>query len=118
LQINFTHKAPQNVTQIADLSGVSARFVIRHNAFSYNRARGILLQSSFGLVENNTFTGQTAQGIVVGAASGSEGQESKTLSFAAIIVRMSAAFQRRLFHQIHTWAMGPCLWRYKAQMAT
>jgi parallel beta-helix repeat protein len=73
LQINFTDKAPQNVTQIGDLARVSARFVIRNNTFSYNRARGILLESSLGLVEHNTFTGQTAQGIVVGAASGSEG---------------------------------------------
>jgi len=73
LQINFTDKAPQNATQIGDLARVSARFVIRNNTFSYNRARGILLESSFGIVEQNTFTGQTAQGILVGAASGMEG---------------------------------------------
>jgi parallel beta-helix repeat protein len=81
LQINFTDKAPQNATQIGDLARVSARFVIRNNTFSYNRARGILLESSFGLVEQNTFTGQTAQGIFVGVASGSEGPGVQNVIF-------------------------------------
>jgi parallel beta-helix repeat protein len=81
LQINLKDAAPKGATQIGDLSRVSARFVIRNNTFSYNRARGILLQSSFGIVENNTFTGQTAQGIVVGAASGSEGPGVQNVIF-------------------------------------
>jgi parallel beta-helix repeat protein len=73
LQINLKDRVPQKVTQIADLSRVSARFVVRNNTFMYNRARGILLESSFGIIEHNTFTGQTAQGLLVGAASGMEG---------------------------------------------
>jgi hypothetical protein len=81
LQINFTDKAPQNVTQISDLARVSARFVIRHNTFSYNRARGILLESSLGIVEQNTFVGQTAQGILVGADSGMEGPGVQNVIF-------------------------------------
>jgi hypothetical protein len=81
LQINFEDKAPPNVTQVSDLARVSARFVIRHNTFSYNRARGILLESSFGIVEQNTFVGQTAQGILVGADSGMEGPGVQNVIF-------------------------------------
>jgi parallel beta-helix repeat protein len=73
LNLVLKDKAPEGATQIADLSRVSARFVIRNNKFSYNRARGLLLQSSYGLVENNDFVGQTGHGIVVGAAPGGEG---------------------------------------------
>jgi Right handed beta helix region len=71
------------MTQIADLSRVSARFVIRNNKYFYNRARGLLLQSSFGLVENNSFVGQTGHGIVVGAAPGAEGPGVQNVVFRA-----------------------------------
>ena len=70
LIVNLKDKAPEGATQIGDLSRVSARFVIRNNKFLFNRARGLLLQSSHGLVENNDFTGQTLQGIIVGAGWG------------------------------------------------
>jgi parallel beta-helix repeat protein len=73
LQLNFAAATPRGASQLGDLSRVSARYVIRNNTFSYNRARGILLESSLGIIENNTFIGQTAQAIVVGALSGSEG---------------------------------------------
>lgn len=73
LIVNLKDSAPAETTQIADLSRVSARFIIRNNKFLYNRARGLLLQSSHGLVENNYFTGQTGHAIIVGAAPGSEG---------------------------------------------
>jgi hypothetical protein len=81
LSINLKDRAAQGATQIADLSRVSARFVIRNNKFLFNRARGLLLQSSYGLVENNTFTGQTGHGIMVGAAPGSEGPGVQNVIF-------------------------------------
>jgi hypothetical protein len=67
LSLTLKDSAPQGATQLADLSRVSARFVIRNNKFLFNRARGLLLQSSHGLVENNSFTGQTSHAIIVGA---------------------------------------------------
>lgn len=81
LIINLKDNLPQEATQIIDLSRVSARFVIRNNKFLFNRERGLLLQSSLGLVENNTFTGQTAHGIVVGAAPGDEGPGVQNVIF-------------------------------------
>jgi hypothetical protein len=50
-----------------------ARFLIRNNQYLYNRARGILLQSSCGLLENNTFIGQTGHGLILGVAPDSGG---------------------------------------------
>jgi hypothetical protein len=44
---------------LVDLNFSGARFVVRNNQFLHNRARGALLQTSYGLVEGNTFTGQT-----------------------------------------------------------
>jgi hypothetical protein len=70
LTINLKDNAPQGATQLGDLSRVSGRFVIRNNKFLFNRARGVLLQSSHGLVENNAFAGQTLHGIIVGAGWG------------------------------------------------
>ncbi|MBV8745030.1 MAG: right-handed parallel beta-helix repeat-containing protein [Xanthobacteraceae bacterium] len=70
LSLALKGSAPQGATQLADLSRVSGRFVIRNNKFLFNRARGLLLQSSYGLVENNDFTGQTGHAIVVGAGYG------------------------------------------------
>jgi parallel beta-helix repeat protein len=73
LQINLKDKAPKGTIRVSDLSHVGARFVIRNNKYLYNRARGILLQSSFGLLENNTFIGQTGHGLILGVAPDSEG---------------------------------------------
>ncbi|MGA3093510.1 MAG: right-handed parallel beta-helix repeat-containing protein [Terriglobales bacterium] len=73
LQINLKDKAPKGTTRVSDLSHVGARFVVRNNKYLYNRARGILLQSSFGLLENNTFIGQTLHGLILGVAPDSEG---------------------------------------------
>lgn len=70
LSLTLKDGAPRGATQLADLSRVSARFVIRNNRFLFNRARGLLLQSSHGLVENNEFTGQTMHAIIVGAGYG------------------------------------------------
>jgi hypothetical protein len=44
---------------LADLATPSARYIIRHNQYLHNRARGVLLQSAYGLVQDNTFVGQT-----------------------------------------------------------
>ena len=73
LQINLKDKAPNGAIRVSDLAHVGARFVIRNNKYLYNRARGILLESSFGLLENNTFIGQTLHGLLIGVASDSEG---------------------------------------------
>jgi hypothetical protein len=67
LSLHLKDNAPQGATQLADLWRVSARFVVRNNKFLFNRARGLLVQSSYGLVESNEFTGQTMHGIIVGA---------------------------------------------------
>jgi hypothetical protein len=40
LAVNLKDKAPERGTQIADLTRVSARFVIRNNKFLFNRKRG------------------------------------------------------------------------------
>jgi hypothetical protein len=73
LQINLGEAAPNGAALIANLSRVSARFIVRNNQFLYNRARGILLESALGLIENNTFRGQTGQAIVVGVWPSAEG---------------------------------------------
>lgn len=81
LEINLRGEAPAGAAMIANLSKVSARFIVRRNQFLYNRARGMLLESSLGLVENNTFIGQTAQGLIVGVALASEGPGVQEVSF-------------------------------------
>ena len=81
LSINLKRNAPQGATLIDDLSRSGARFVIRNNQFLYNRPRGILLETSLGLVEKNLFTGQTAHGIVVGVWPGGEGPGVQNVTF-------------------------------------
>jgi hypothetical protein len=44
---------------VADLTLTPARFVVQNNTFSNNRARGALFQTPYGLVQNNTFIGQS-----------------------------------------------------------
>jgi hypothetical protein len=43
----------------ADLNMSSSRYIVRNNSFSHNRARGFLAQAAHGLVQNNSFTGQS-----------------------------------------------------------
>lgn len=50
---------------VADLAGPSARYILRNNQYLHNRARGVLLQTAYGLVEHNTFVGQTLMAIYV-----------------------------------------------------
>lgn len=73
LTVNIDGSVPKDATEMVDLSRASERFVIRNNQYIFNRARGLLLESSLGLVENNYFTGQTLHGIVVGVWPGGEG---------------------------------------------
>ena len=73
LQINLKDKIPNNIIRISNLARAGVRFVIRNNRYLYNRARGILLESSLGLVEKNTFIGQTGHGLILGVAPDSEG---------------------------------------------
>jgi hypothetical protein len=44
---------------LVDPNFFGARYVVRNNQFLHNRARGALLQTPYGLVEANTFSGQT-----------------------------------------------------------
>jgi hypothetical protein len=81
LTINVDGTIPKGTAQIVDLSRSSARFVIRNNQYLYNRARGLLLESSLGLVENNTFIGQTLHGVVVGVWPGGEGPGVQNVVF-------------------------------------
>ena len=81
LSINLKESAPQGATQMVDLSRAGARFVIRNNQFRFNRPRGILLETSLGLVENNSLEGQTGHGIVVGVWPGGEGPGVQNVVF-------------------------------------
>jgi hypothetical protein len=81
LQINLKDAAPNGATQVEDLSRASARFVLRNNQYLYNRARGVLLNSSYGLVENNSFIGQTKHGILLNAEADDEGPGVQNVVF-------------------------------------
>ena len=50
---------------LVDLNFSGARYVVRNNRFVHNRARGALLQTSYGIVEGNTFTGQTMYALLL-----------------------------------------------------
>jgi hypothetical protein len=56
---------PVSVTggYLVDLNFCGARYIVRNNQFFHNRARGVLLQTPYGLVEGNRFTGQSQFGI-------------------------------------------------------
>jgi hypothetical protein len=60
-RLTLDHAIPQSDKSgfLADLNYAGARYIVRNNQFLHNRARGILLQTSYGLVEGNTFAGQT-----------------------------------------------------------
>ena len=81
LGIHLKEEPPAAATEIVDLSRSGARFVIRNNRYLYNRPRGILLESSLGLVEKNVFIGQTGHGIVVGVCPGEEGPGAQNVLF-------------------------------------
>ena len=64
-QLNFGSLSPAPAQFAVDLRTGGARYIIRNNHFLHNRARGVLLQTSEGLVEGNTFDGQTLHSIYV-----------------------------------------------------
>lgn len=64
-EIQFNKPSPANAQFVADLNYGGARYIIRKNTFLHNRARGVLLQTSEGLVTGNTFDGQTMHSIYV-----------------------------------------------------
>jgi hypothetical protein len=63
--LSFSNTAPAGAQFLADLSHAGARYILRNNTFLHNRARGVLLQTSDGLVTGNTFDGQTMHSIYV-----------------------------------------------------
>jgi hypothetical protein len=46
-------------------NSAGARYLIRDNDFAFNRARALLLQTPFGWVDHNRFTGQTLKSVYV-----------------------------------------------------
>lgn len=66
--LSFSNAAPAGAQFLADLSYAGARYIVRNNTFLHNRARGVLLQTSNGLVSGNTFDGQTMHSIYVTAS--------------------------------------------------
>ena len=64
-ELEFSSPSPARAQFLADLNYGGARYLIRNNNFLHNRARGVLLQTSEGLVTGNTFDGQTLHSIYV-----------------------------------------------------
>jgi hypothetical protein len=64
-QLSFSSPAPAAAQFLVDLRLGGARYIIRNNGFLHNRGRGVLLQTSEGLVEGNRFDGQTLHSIYV-----------------------------------------------------
>jgi hypothetical protein len=44
---------------VGDMNLVNARYIVQNNSFGYNRGRGFTVQTPYGLVRNNSFTGQS-----------------------------------------------------------
>lgn len=66
--LTFSDRIPQSVGETYMLRNTrfnSSHYIIRNNHFHHNRARGLLLQCSDGLVENNRFTGTQGAAIYV-----------------------------------------------------
>jgi Right handed beta helix region len=82
-ELNFSSSSPAHAQFLADLNYGGARYVIRNNNFLHNRARGVLLQTSEGLVTGNTFDGQTMHSIyVISSPFWGEGPGAQNLTIA------------------------------------
>jgi hypothetical protein len=62
--VTLSEAVPENLRKTgfiaADItSSAGARYIISDNVFQFNRARALLLQTPFGLVDHNVFEGQT-----------------------------------------------------------
>ena len=67
-RVTFTNPLPQEVQAggfLFNLDNTGGNYVIRNNYFHEHRARGLLLQTSNGLVENNTFYKTTHNAIKI-----------------------------------------------------
>lgn len=67
-RVTFTKALPQAVKEggfLFNLDNTGGNYVIRNNYFHEHRARGLLLQTSDGLVENNTFYKTTHNAIKI-----------------------------------------------------
>lgn len=53
---------------IANVSLASARYIIRNNLYFHNTANGARLSTSYGLVQNNVFVGQSMGAILLAAS--------------------------------------------------
>jgi len=65
IDLAFSSLAPTNTALFADLNWAGARYLIQNNSFLNNRARGMIMQSPFGVVKNNTFSGQTVHNLYI-----------------------------------------------------
>jgi hypothetical protein len=82
-ELNFSGTSPAQAQFAVDLRTGGARYIIRNNTFLHNRARGVLLQTSEGLVEGNTFDGQTMHSIyVISSPFWGEGPGAQNLTVA------------------------------------
>ena len=67
-QVTFRDELPASVKEgsfVFNLDNTGGNYVIRNNYFHEHRARGLLLQTSDGLVENNTFYKTTHNAIKI-----------------------------------------------------
>lgn len=62
LNLNGSVAAATTLIDLTD--SASARYVIKGNTFEYNRQHGILEDSSYGLIESNTFTYNTSGAMI------------------------------------------------------
>ena len=82
-ELMFSKPSPAKAQFLADFNYGGARYIIRNNRFLHNRARGVLLQTSEGLVTGNVFDGQTLHSIyVISSPYWGEGPGAQNLTVA------------------------------------
>jgi hypothetical protein len=71
----------------ADLTLGNARTIVRSNTFYHNRARGVLLQTAYGLVQDNSFIGQSLFALyLVESAAWQEGPGAQNVLVAGNVI--------------------------------
>lgn len=65
--VQLSETVPHTATDslVGDLNIMGARWIVRNNEFLDNRARAILPQTPFGLLEDNIMSGQTLASILI-----------------------------------------------------
>jgi hypothetical protein len=102
-EIQFSSPSSAKAQFLADLHYGGARYVIRNNNFLHNRARGVLLQTSDGLVMGNTFDGQTMHSIyVISSPFWGEGPGAQNL----IVVNNKVYEPRKLYPKPRLFQLG------------